>query len=493
VHDIFRALAVKLAQESPLHERKRLFAWGLRSELPWEISQNVDAFETEKMVIAKSELKEFHPRDAILFKHLTQLRMLFLTSNLNLVTLPPAIEYMKSLVKLDLSWCLGLKQIPQEIGQLESLEKLNMAGCCSLSALPPSIGKLKRLLELNMQSCGIMYLPDEIGELTNLTYLSLNDCDNLESLPEAMGKLSSLEKLNCEMLKITEIPRTLGNLFSLKHLSFAACGSITEIPAEFANLESLISCCFTACHQLNKIPHELEILVSEGNLEDFKVPPKRALVASLPPALRALQERNETNTRKPEVAVEMRGVLVNPSQVFHASNKEERRAAYGLARIISMVKTEPFLSQRFDMGIRLMYTMSNHDGTRHAIVRSGGLPVLLRCIDKGSFERCGCHAAATLRNICVAHSTHKAVVDAGALSILTRVLHRKNDIRFYAYQALRLIINGDVVECDFTFTTHIYELCGHSSDRRLEQYGGCIYCNVEQQFEHPGVRTQLKS
>jgi hypothetical protein len=528
VHDIFRALAIKKVEELPLQKRRRLFAWGMsNSRLPekWNILQNARSedceddskeelaiFETEKMVITRSELKEFHPRDSILFKCLTRLRMLLLTSNLNLVSLPPEIGCLTSLEKLDLSWCLGLKVLPPEIGQVERLQKLNMAGCCSLSAIPCEVGKLKKLMELNMQSCGIDVLPDEIGELTSLTWLCLNDCRQLQALPEALGKLSSLVRLECDMLMISEIPKALGNLSNMEYLSFGACGHITKIPTEFVKLRKLKSMCFAASHDLKFVPDQLDKLARKGagNLTEFNVCSTGVVIDELPPNLRELQKCCESNSRdsKVESMVEgdvklhgwhKRGLLVDTTSVFDPSNKWERHASFGLARIISMVKTEPFLSSRFDTAIRIMYTMANHDGTRHAIVRSGGLPVLLRCIDKGDPGRCGEYAAATLRNICMTYSTHKAVYDARGLEVLTRVLYRKNDIRFYAYQALVLITNGDVQEGDYAFTSEIYDRCGHFFGEWrgrlictiLRDFPPCIYCEVEGKY--PEVKARLKS
>jgi hypothetical protein len=523
VHDIFRALAIQIVEKESIQKRKRLFAWGMSSSrLPekWNLSEECGddskedsiIFETEKLVIARSELKEFHPRDSILFKCLTCLRMLLLTSNLNLVSLPPEIGCLTCLEKLDLSWCLGLKVLPPEIGQVERLQKLNMAGCCSLSAIPCEVGKLQKLMELNMQSCGIDVLPDEIGELTSLTWLCLNDCRQLQALPEALGKLSSLVRLECDMLMISEIPKALGNLSNMEYLSFGACGHITKIPTEFVKLRKLKSMCFAASHDLKFVPDQLDKLARKGagNLTEFNVCSTGVVIDELPPNLRELQKCCESNSRdsKVESMVEgdvklhgwhKRGLLVDTTSVFDPSNKWERHASFGLARIISMVKTEPFLSSRFDTAIRIMYTMANHDGTRHAIVRSGGLPVLLRCIDKGDPGRCGEYAAATLRNICMTYSTHKAVYDARGLEVLTRVLYRKNDIRFYAYQALVLITNGDVQEGDYAFTSEIYDRCGHFFGEWrgrlictiLRDFPPCIYCEVEGKY--PEVKARLKS
>lgn len=491
VHDIFRALAVRLIEGKSVQHRERLFAWGIKRRLPdtWtsarsecedlRSSESEIIFDAEKMVIARSELNEFHQRDSILFKCLTRLRMLVLTSNFNLVSLPSEIGYMTALEKLDLSWCLALKSLPPEIGQMTGLEKLNMAGCCLLTRLPSEIGGLKKLLELNMQSCGVKELPPQLGDLTSLKYLCLNDCNTLDVLPPEMGKLSNLEKLECDMLKIDEIPEVLGNVTTLKHISFSACGGITKIPSQFAQLKSLVSMWFINSRNLSSVPDELDKLVTEGSLQSFNVYNTKVVHENLPQALRELplpfdghpRDLEAESTANPYWS-HKRGQLVDPTSCYDSGNKEERRVSFGLARMVALAKAEPFMSPRFQMAIRIMYTMANHDATRHTILKNGGIPVLLRCIDK-DLPSIGACAAATLTNICVTFSTHKAIVDARGLEILTRVLHRKNHVSSFAFQAILWIMEADKKEEDYAFTTEIYERCGHT-------FGhpgcACIYC-----------------
>jgi hypothetical protein len=500
VHDIFRALAIQIVEKESIQKRKRLFAWGMSSSrLPekWNLSEECGddskedsiIFETEKLVIARSELKEFHPRDSILFKCLTCLRMLLLTSNLNLVSLPPEIGCLTCLEKLDLSWCLGLKVLPPEIGQLERLQKLNMAGCCSLSAIPCEVGKLQKLMELNMQSCGIDVLPDEIGELTSLTWLCLNDCRQLQALPEALGKLSSLVRLECDMLMISEIPKTLGDLSKLKYLSFGACQYMTKLPAEFAKLKNLISLWCVNTASLKVVPPELDELAATGSLRVFNVYGTGVRWEHLPENLRALPKPFDGTIKDREADstaenldgpywMHRRGMLVDTISLYDPSNKDERRLSFGLLGILTLAKMEQFLSQRFNMAIRIMYTMCNHDQTRHAILKYGGIPVLLRCIAEGDVDDVDDLAAATLSNICVTPSTHKAIVDAQGLDILTRALHRKDHVGSKAFQALSWIKAGDKAEKDFTFTSEIYEKCGHTFGHNG---CACIWCQHERQ------------
>ncbi|KAG0575505.1 hypothetical protein KC19_5G008700 [Ceratodon purpureus] len=500
VHDIFRALAIKIVEKESLKKRKRLFSWGMSNSRlleEWHLSEECEdglmgdpvAFETETMVIARSGLEKFHPRDSILFKCLTRLRMLLLTSNLNLVSLPPEIGCLTSLEKLDLSWCLGLRELPREIGQLESLLKLNMAGCCSLTAIPCEIGKLKKLMELNMQSCGIVKLPEEIGELSSLTWLCLNDCNKLGVLPEAIGKLSSLVRLECDMLKISEIPKTFGNLSNLKYLSFGACHNMSKIPEEFVKLKNLVSLWCVNTRSLRVIPVALDQLAKEGgSLRVFNVYGTGVRWEHLPPNLRALPRPFDGTIRDPEADstaenldgpywMHRRGMLVDTSSLYDPSNKDERRLSFGLVGVVTLAKMEPFLSQRFNMAIRIMYTMCNHAQTRHAILKYGGIPVLLRCVAEGD-DGCSDYAVATLSNICVTPSTHKAIVDAQGLNVLTRALHRRDHVGSSAFNALGWIKAGDELEKDFTFTSEIYERCGHSFGH---DGCACIWCQYEKQ------------
>lgn len=514
VHDIFRALALQIVEEPVIEKRRRLFASNIRNRLPEEWISHVvrsNDFEgdtsaskhqiilnAEKMVIARSEVKQFHPEDLILFKCSAQLQMLILTSNLNLISLPSAIQYMTCLEKLDISWCLTLKSLPQEIGELQSLQKINMAGCCSLDEIPPGIGNLKKLLELNMQSCGVGKLPSEIGNLSSLTYLCLNDCSKLEVLPPEIGKLSNLEKLECDMLDVPNIPEAFGCLTMLKHMSISACNRITELPVQIGNLKNLESLWCKSSRELHLVPDELDKLVGdEGKLMVFNISSTNVNRDKLPPGLRELQKQFDINPRdNAEVTKSMArlhpeymsgsthrqgDVAADLSSMYDPHNKQERRVSFGLARIVTLAKMEPFMSPRFGMAIRIMRTMANHSGTRHAILQNGGIPVLLRCIDKGSPEACGENAAATLCNICVTFSTHKAIVDARGLEILTRVLHRKNTVSDLAYQALKIIEDADCQEYDYAYTSEINERCGHifrASDC------ACILCQLERKH-HP--------
>lgn len=486
VHDIFRALAIHLVEKTPIKERKRLFAWGMKDRLPnqWSLDKKT-IFHAEKMVIARSDIKIFCDKDSILFTGLAHLHMLVLTSNLNLLSLPSTIGCMTTLEKLDISWCLTLEYIPKEIGYLTSLQKLNMAGCCSLKELPSEIGNLQKLLELNMQSCGVSNLPLEIGKLTSLTYMCLNDCNELQELPMEIGNLSNLEKLDCDMLQVAKIPESLGNLTMLKHISFGACGQITRIPVEFEKLKNLVFLHFVNSTNLEVVPIELDVLVTKGHLTYFNVYNTKVKHDTLPPNLRNLERPFDGNPRDPEAEAtpdnpngaywsHRRGQLINPASIFNPGDKDQRRVSFGLARMVALAKMEPFQSKRFDMAIRIMYTMANYTETRHAILKYGGIPVLLRCIEHADPNGwVASYAAATICNICVTFSTHKAIVDARGLEILTRALHYKNHFSSCAFQALSWIWDADNKEHDYAFTSEIYERCGHT----LGHLGcACIWC-----------------
>lgn len=234
----------------------------------------------------------------------------------------------------------------------------------------------------------------------------------------------------------------------------------------------------------------LDKLVTEGSLRVFNVYGTEVQWEHLPPNLHALPRPFDGTIKDHEADStagnldgpywkHRRGMLVNANSLFDPSNKDERRLSFGLVGVVTWAKMEPFLSQRFNIAIRMLYTMANYEQTRHAILKYGGIPVLLRCVAEGDDDgECGDYAAATLTNICVTPSTHKAIVDAQGIDILTRTLRRKNRVSNSAFQALLWIREGDRMEKDFTFTSEIYEKCGHTSGHNG---CACILCQHEVQ------------
>ncbi|KAL6335495.1 hypothetical protein AAG906_029738 [Vitis piasezkii] len=109
-----------------------------------------------------------------LFKHLTCLRALDLSSNPLIEELPKEVGKLIHLRYLNLSWCENLRELPETICDLYNLQTLNIQRCLSLRKLPQAMGKL-----------------------INLRHLENSYTYSLKSgLPKGIGRLSSLQTLH---------------------------------------------------------------------------------------------------------------------------------------------------------------------------------------------------------------------------------------------------------------------------------------------------------
>ncbi|XP_024200575.1 disease resistance protein At4g27190-like [Rosa chinensis] len=134
------------------------------------------------------------------FKETTKLEVLDLT-DLSIPSLPPSLQFLKSLKTLCLDWCtLGDIAL---IGQLQNLEMLSFL-----------TSKFKEL-------------PKEIGQLTNLRSLDLTGCFQLELIsPNVISNLTRLEELKVgnsfnrwEAKGVNSTKKSNASLSELKNLS----------------------------------------------------------------------------------------------------------------------------------------------------------------------------------------------------------------------------------------------------------------------------------
>ncbi|KAG5574496.1 hypothetical protein H5410_054630 [Solanum commersonii] len=100
---------------------------------------------------------------------------------------PPVSEGLRSLEKLDLSYC-NLKDggLPEDIGSLSSLKELNLSYCNIIDGgLPDNIGSLSSLKKLNLRGNNFEHLPQSMTQLSSLKYLNLLDCKSItQQLPK---------------------------------------------------------------------------------------------------------------------------------------------------------------------------------------------------------------------------------------------------------------------------------------------------------------------
>ncbi|KAF7842807.1 protein EDS1L-like [Senna tora] len=106
--------------------------------------------------------------------NLPKLRRLFLQGNLDLMEIPPSFfDHMPLLSILDLS-CTSIHDLPSSFFNLEELREFYLKDCELFMELPPEIERLRNLKKLDLDGTQITHLPKEIQELSNLKSLSLS-------------------------------------------------------------------------------------------------------------------------------------------------------------------------------------------------------------------------------------------------------------------------------------------------------------------------------
>jgi hypothetical protein len=119
------------------------------------------------------------------------------------------LSQFRALRILILSQNPGLSSLPEEIGDLSELKILNVEDCDTLVKLPDSICKLSKLETLNVGFCDeLCSLLEDIQKLTSLKKLVLCMCPKLKRLPDSMGDLTGLKVLDLRLCPAASHPGT---------------------------------------------------------------------------------------------------------------------------------------------------------------------------------------------------------------------------------------------------------------------------------------------
>eukprot|EP00954_Amorphochlora_amoebiformis_P009950 779091-Amorphochlora_amoeboformis.AAC.1 len=108
--------------------------------------------------------------------------------NCDLNGFPLEVLHVSGLRVLDLSYNEKISSLPDDLKSLSTLRDLRLNGLSQLTALPKSIEGLASLEKLSLRCCGLSTLPREIGQLNNLREIDLFNNTKLKTLPLEMKK-----------------------------------------------------------------------------------------------------------------------------------------------------------------------------------------------------------------------------------------------------------------------------------------------------------------
>ena len=171
---------------------------------------------------------------------LASLRILRLDGCTNVERLPLGISGLKQLSVLSARLCYSLKEIPDQLGRCTDLHSLHVPHC-ALKFLPSSFGKIRSLTKLDFSFCEVLAgLPTIIGSLHKLQYLCLAGCQNLKDLPDTIGGLTELRSLVLSgCITLVTLQDTMSSMNMLTILDLQGCENILELPNCIWELQSL--------------------------------------------------------------------------------------------------------------------------------------------------------------------------------------------------------------------------------------------------------------
>ena len=168
--------------------------------------------------------------------------------------LPLGMSDLKQLSVLSARLCYSLKGIPDQLGGCINLHSLHVPHC-ALKFLPSSFGEVKSLTKLDLSFCKhLACLPQTIGALHKLQHLCLAGCQELKDLPDAIGSLTELRGLVLSgCIALIALPTTISSMSLLTNLDVQGCEYLCELPSCIWELQSLKMLRLQGCYGLRNL------------------------------------------------------------------------------------------------------------------------------------------------------------------------------------------------------------------------------------------------
>ncbi|WP_230681314.1 leucine-rich repeat domain-containing protein [Paracidovorax cattleyae] len=126
---------------------------------------------------------------------------------------------------------LGLTDLPPGLEALGTLERLDISWNAGLGALPERLAHCRGVRAIDARHCGITEVPPQIFSLPRLETLDLSDNAELRSLPAEAARAPALRTLRASQCQLDHLPAGLERIATLERLEIAHNPRLQELPA----------------------------------------------------------------------------------------------------------------------------------------------------------------------------------------------------------------------------------------------------------------------
>ncbi|PRQ15964.1 putative leucine-rich repeat domain, L domain-containing protein [Rosa chinensis] len=163
------------------------------------------------------------------FKRLTLLQTLLISSCKNLKSLGEEMEYLTNLRQLWIGMCGNLESLPPNMKNLTAFHTLAIADCKKLELMRSGEG-ISGLRSFSVAESNLEALPNWLQEsVDTLQSMLIGDCDNLTALPDWLQNLTLLEQLVIgECPKLSALPQGMHCLTALRVLMISGCPELRK-------------------------------------------------------------------------------------------------------------------------------------------------------------------------------------------------------------------------------------------------------------------------